>query len=156
MHLKFLKCHIFCECFDFWNGHVRKENQRYEPSRPRVGGLKPPLPPPGPWAIVPDHRAALKVGSCSKRSSHLLSRQLGKFRMVCTSTSTQNRACAERDSYTFPSTIQNQHTSPRTSRVTSAGVACPKGPPLFGPPGLKKIITIIWSYKGPRWSKRAP
>ena len=36
----------FCKCFNFWNGYVRKENQRYEPSCPKVGGLEPPQPSP--------------------------------------------------------------------------------------------------------------
>ena len=28
----------FCNCFDFWNGYVRKEYQMYEPSCPKLGG----------------------------------------------------------------------------------------------------------------------
>ena len=41
MHLKVLKMSRFCECFDFWKGHVRKENQRYESSCQKVGGARP-------------------------------------------------------------------------------------------------------------------
>ena len=42
--LEILKMLRFCKCFDFWNGYVRKENQRYKPSCPNVERLKPASP----------------------------------------------------------------------------------------------------------------
>ena len=43
MHQKF-PVSRYCERFVFWNGYVRNEKQRYGPSCPKVGGLKPPSP----------------------------------------------------------------------------------------------------------------
>ena len=44
--LEILKMSSFCERFVFWNGYVRKENQRHGPSCPKVGGSSPAAPPP--------------------------------------------------------------------------------------------------------------
>ena len=70
-----------CERFLFWNGYVREENPRYEPSCPKVGGSSSP----SPWEVITFRGAAYflnatqnnwnklqaKVTYYMKRSGHL-------------------------------------------------------------------------------------
>ena len=56
----------FCDCFIFWNGYVRKKDQRYGPSCPKVGGQARPPAQPLPYLHHNAHHSPEVVGTLRK------------------------------------------------------------------------------------------